>query len=154
MSISSGITWLLVVAGWGLTHVFSEARERRKEMRAQLDKLYELLFAIEKDARSFHRSECFDIVKASELILKLNTFERILTRILFVDNFIQNLIQLRRSITLDNFDLSIFSQQALDCDILHNIISACEDFEDAIEQYYLRKYPHTFPYIRFWLDQK
>ena len=77
MNFSGSLTLLAAVIGWGITHIFSEARERRKELRVQIDKLHELLYQIEKDAINFHCASKFEVAKNGDLITQLSTMERI-----------------------------------------------------------------------------
>lgn len=148
-SFSDGIPWAIAVIGWACTHLFSEARERRKEIRSLLDKAYEQLQKLEQDARAFHCSEKFDVAKSIDLTSRLFTMERTLQRIKIVnmDNLTPHIIGLRRSITLENFDKSSFLSQDSTSTILFGISAAAADLEDALEMQYARHYPNKFPYF-------
>lgn len=145
------VPWVVAVAGWGFTHIFSEARERRKEVRSQLDKCIEHLLALEKAAREFHMKAEYDPIKGYDLTTALNTFERRLYRIscLSTDSLTSRLIALRRSITLSNFDLSDFKTQDSSSEILGMIAEAAASMEDAVEAQYRARYPNNFPYFRW-----
>jgi hypothetical protein len=151
-----GIPWAIAVVGWAVTHVFSESRERRKESRAQMDKLYENLGTAVAEAYRFHTAAEFDTQKARELVAKVHRVERLLNRIGCFDQdaFVPGIIQLRRSITLNNFDKSEFEQQQADSEILEGIESASEEIEDEMERQYRFEYPSRFPFMRFRSGRK
>lgn len=143
--------WLLAILGWFATHFFSEARERRKEVRSQVDKLLDRLVKIEGFARDFHTSASFDEKISSELLSQLNRLEGVLGRIsrFDIDNFVGVLVHLRRSITLNNFDKSKFSTQSYGSQLLSEISGAIRDFEDELEGQYALSYPSKLPYFNW-----
>lgn len=147
----ASIPWIIAAIGWAFTHFLSEARERRKEVRSQIDKLYEQLYKIEQDARVFHCSPAFDAAKAGDVLSKIQIFERSMNRVpvFIIDNFTGPIIRLRRAITLKNFDLSDFVQQSQPSDILQDVFSASQDIEDEMEAQYRSNYHPNFPYFRF-----
>lgn len=154
-SLLEAIPWLVAIAGWGFTHVFSEARERRKEVRSQLDKSYEQLQKLEQESRSFHCAGSFDEAKSLELTSKVAVLERVLLRISIVDAEFLNplIVALRRSITLDNFEKSSFEQQTAASHILAEISHCSQELEGCLEQLYGQRYPNKFPYFKTdWLD--
>lgn len=150
-SFLEGIPWAIAVVGWACTHLFSEARERRKEVRSQLDKAYEQLQKLEQDSRSFHCAEKFDSVKSGDLTTRIFTFERTLQRIKIVrtDSLNPYIIALRRAVTLENFELSSFQPQQQTSPLLLEISAAAEDLEQALEHRYSCRYPNHFPYFTF-----
>lgn len=149
--VATAIPWIVAIVGWGFTHIFSEARERRKEVRAQLDKTIEQLLALEKAAREFHMAPEFAPIKAHDLTALIHTFERKLHRIscLNIDDLVGRIVRLRRAITLSNFDKSDFKAQTAESDVLGGIADAAADMEDAMESHYRARYPSTFPYFRW-----
>lgn len=150
-ALLSAIPWAVAAVGWGFTHVFSEARERRKEVRAQLDKAQERLLSLEKLAREFHAANTYDADKAAEIRLGVQILERKFHRIscLHVDSLVAYIIALRRAITLTNFDSSEFATQSPTSDILADISSTVLNLDDALEMQYIDAYPPSFPYFRF-----
>jgi hypothetical protein len=150
-SILEGIPWVIAVVGWFFTHAFSEARERRKENRAQLDKAFELLQSIEHDGRTFHCASNFEEEKSLALTSKILTLERKFSRIrcLRSDGLTPYIVALRRAVTLCNFDKSTFKPQLPTSEILTEISCAAADLEDAVEAQYSAQYPSTFPYFAF-----
>jgi len=146
-----GVPWAIAVVGWGVTHLFSEMRERRKEARSQIDKLYESLSKLTIEAHEFHSAAEFSGTQSRELIAKLHRLERMLSRIgcFDQDGLSPAIIRLRRSITLKNFDASDFKQQAAESEIFEAIDSAAEEVEDEMERQYRYAFPSQFPYVRW-----
>lgn len=145
------IALLLVIVGWFATHVFSEMRERRKEMRGQIDKLIVNLHKIEADTRSFHSAPAFDSVKANDLRVSLDRFERTASRMAVFnqDELARHYRLIRQGATLQNFEPSTFTPQPLDAALLMDFSDISWDIEDAMETQYAEQYPDSFPYFRF-----
>ena len=138
-----------VIAGWAATHLLSEARERRKEIRGQIDKIVERLQTLEDNSRAFHMGPSWEAPTHSSLIAEIDRVERVVDRVTAfkVDSLVPSLIRLRRAVTLRNFDHSNFKQQDLGSEILHYIASAVYDMEDEMEIQYRLRYPSRFPYF-------
>jgi hypothetical protein len=153
---TDAIPWIVAAVGWGATHLLSEARERRKEVRSQLDKVIERLSKIEENARSFHTALEFDQGKAASLLYEIDRLERSLTRIAKIDveTLIPVIVHHRRAITYKNFDRSSFTTQELGNELIGDINSDTQDFEDEIEAQYRRNYPSKFPYFRWTSGSK
>lgn len=147
------LTGLLVIAGWAVVHFLSEARERRKETRAQLDKLIERLFLLEKTAHDFFCSEKFDHSKA---VFIQSEIERIEARALrmftgkYTDALIPQIKFHRRSLTLNYFEDSSFKQQPSNSIFLQEITETTRDYEEALEYIYSLKYPYPPKLLSFF----
>jgi hypothetical protein len=144
------VTLVLVVLGWGATHVLSEARERRKDDRKRIDTSLELLDKAQTDAVNFHTSASFDSALSFSLIARLSKLERGLARLPLSNQDALNayIIRHRRAITLENFDASSFKQLSPTDILLSDINSSTADLENEIEQQYVIRYPSKFPYFR------
>ncbi len=155
MTLTEFFGAVLVIGGWAATHFFSEARERRKEVRSSIDKILEKIFEAEKTSIAFHVSSSFNEASRFDLQSQVNRIERQLNRMsaLKTDAFINFIVAFRRSITLNNFDPSNFQQQAASSYLLREISNACQDLEDEIEYQYDQRYPPKFPFIR-WKNNK
>jgi len=151
MKLSEGGTLLLVIIGWAATHFFSEARERRKEVRTRIDAAYKSLRDLQLAAEKFHTADFHDTVEARKLTAEIHWFQRSLSRISILDedDLAPFIIALRRAITLRNFDASGFVKQNEQSDVLTGIVDAVADLEDELERQYVRQYPVSFPYFRF-----
>lgn len=152
MSLGDGIPWAIAVGGWLATHVFSEGRERRKEVRAQIDKIHVYLSTFEIAARSFHAATSYDAKITSDLRAKINVLERLLMRVppLSMDDLHPYTIAIRRSATLQNFEPSTFISHDYDTELAQGITSAVQEMEDELERQYIRRYPNRFPYVWWW----
>ncbi len=148
---TDAIPWIIAAVGWGATHLLSEARERRKEVRSQLDKAIERLAKIEEASRSFHTAQQFDDGKAAVILYEIGRLERSLGRISQIDAeaLIPAIVIHRRAITYQNFDKSSFQTQQVGNELLSDINSSTQDFEEEIEAQYRRSYPSKFPYFRW-----
>lgn len=147
----NSIPWLIAICGWFVAHAFSEARERRKDIKAQIEKLHDRLSVIEKSAISFHTQATFDSGLARELTSQLDRVERAINRvqILSVAPLFPSIIAHRRSVTLRNFDASEFVQQEPNSELIHEITNTTFEIEDEIDRQYQYRYPSSFPYFRW-----
>lgn len=145
-----GIPWAVAVFGWGCTHLFSEARDRRKEIRAQLDKAYDQVQKLEQDSHVFHCAPSFDLVKSIELKTRVSSLKRTLKRIAIVNmrRLDPHIVALRRGITLQNFEQSNFCPQGVESTVLFGITHAAQKLEESLEAQYAAHYPQHFPFFR------
>lgn len=150
MSWLTAVPWIIAAAGWVVAHLLNEARERRKEFRALLDKIYDRLSKLERDAREFHMATAFMPRNSLDITSQIDAVERILHRIpvLQVDDLTSELIALRRSITLENFDSSTFVTQGETSEVLAEISDSVATLEERIEAQYENLYPHSFPFFK------
>ena len=135
-------TWLIVVAGWFVVHHLSRKRDQRKEVRERLDQFIIALRAIEEKAIQFHQSDSYKGDLARTLLFDI---QRIISKLKRhpLDSFeiAPNLLkELRRAITLKNFDPSKFACQPANCYIFSNIANAVDVIEDQLEKEYERIY--------------
>lgn len=131
---------------WG-AHLFTEARERRKEFRSLLDKLSERLTKLEGDGRKFHTAAEYDEQLARGIDAEISRIERIVTRV--AEGILNaEIIEHKRALTLENFDRERFQQQAAHSDLVASIEEATIEYEEALEREYRLRYPSTFPFFR------
>lgn len=151
MKWQDAIPWIIAVIGWFAAHAFSEARERRKDAKAQIEKILEKLSNIEKLGISFHTNEVHDPAKARELTSEIQKLERSLNRIQILDfqSLKYPIIAFRKSITLNNFDAGSFLKQTDTSNLIQEICDATFDLEDEIDTQYQEHYPSTFPYFKW-----
>lgn len=144
------ITWLLVVLGWIVVHFLGEARERKKEVRAELDSIYDAIHDSRRMARNFHCSDTFDGVLARDVLVGLESIERRLLRMRFFDDreIAPGIVRLRQAISLRNFTKSEFSKQDENSEILGDISFYSEELIDELENVFRQHYPDRFPYYR------
>lgn len=139
----------LVIFGWFATHYFTEIRERRKELRSALDKTCARLWDIETEAREFHMRDTFDESESRKLVRSMQQLHKQMTRLsrMECESSMVAFLAWRQAISLDNFELSTFSRQSAECELLVNIGACTMELEDCIERRYLELYPPRFPYF-------
>lgn len=135
-------TWIIVVAGWFVVHRLTTKRDQRKEARESLDRFIIGLRAIEEQAINFHQSVSYKVDIARSLLFDIQRSFTKLKRHPFCSFEIGPSLQkeLRRAVTLKNFDPSNFACQPANSPILSNIANAVDDIEDLLEKEYERIY--------------
>ncbi|ADL56758.1 hypothetical protein [Gallionella capsiferriformans] len=138
-------TWLIVVAGWFVVHHLSQKRDQRKEARERVDQLVTAILSIEERAVRFHQSDSYQGDVARSLLFDIQRIIAKLKRHPFGSFVISPTLlkELRRAVTLKNFDASKFTRQEANSAILSNIADAVDDIEDQLEQEYERIYLST-----------
>lgn len=135
-------TWLIVVVGWFVVHRLTVKREQRKEARECVDAFVRTLRESEAKAISFHQGNVFKDDLARALVFDIQRAIAKLKRHPFASFNISpdSLIELRRAITLNNFDSSQFACQPANSLILSDIANAVDGIEDQLESEYERIY--------------
>ncbi|MGC5885696.1 hypothetical protein [Ralstonia pseudosolanacearum] len=142
------VTWLLVIIGWVVVHFLGEARERRKEVRSELDEIFAELREIETAACSLHCAEAFSGIDGRHVLVSLESAERRILRLRLYDDheFSRAIIALRQAISLENFSVGEFVKQDGDSPILDEISWTTGELIDALDSGYRMRYPERFPY--------
>jgi len=135
-------TWIIVVAGWFVVHHLSTQRDQRKEARERLDQFISALREIEEKAVQFHQSDSYKVDVARSLLFDIQRIIAKLKRHPFGSFVVSPDLQkeLRRAVTLRNFDPSKFSCQPANSSILSNVANAVDDIEEQLEKEYERNY--------------
>ena len=139
------VTWLIVISGWWLVNRQNNIREKRKEIRALIDKVLFLIDEIEQQAIHYHtKAEMSDEIAFQlkrGLHQKLRDKLKILNlREINTDSCSQPLKELRQAITLKNFDTTSFAQQNLSSNIITNIWFARDKLSQEVEKCFLKTY--------------
>lgn len=136
------LTPLLVVAGWYVVHQLTLKRDQRKEARERLDQFISTMRAIEETAIKFHQSDSYKADVARTLLFDIQRMIARLKRHPFGSFVVSPNLQkeLRRAVTLKNFDPSKFACQPANSSILSNVANAVDDIEDQLEEEYERIY--------------
>lgn len=144
------LPWLVAAFGLVVTHLLSEARERRKESRAQLDKIVERLQSLEHQGFKFHTATAFDFAAARTIETEVAAIERRVVRLLpqAAKSLEEIIIDHRQGMTLKNFDASTFVPQLAGSAVLSEISATTAEYEEALEAAYVSQYPPHFPYYR------
>jgi hypothetical protein len=148
--IAGALPWFVAAIAVFVTHLLSEARERRKELRLQLDKAIERLLALEERGKKFHSSSVFDEVEARSIEVEISRFERLIQRLLghFPPNLAEAVISHKRAFTLFNFTKDGYEQRAPSSPLIAELTNSTVEYEDQIEAIYAEMYPRNFPYFR------
>src|SRR4051794_25377630 len=110
------VTWLLVVIGWYFVNRTNNQRETRKELRSAIDEFQMFLDQIETNAVRYHTSDTADVEVA--MTLKRDLHRRLPARInrleargLEIKDLGKTVVELRKAVTLENFDSHKFIKQ-------------------------------------------
>lgn len=119
-----------------MVHLATLSRERRKERRDIAKSAIDALTVLATEARDFHSAATFDSNNADIVIYKTQRIVRSLQRLPLskLDLPISKMVRLRKSISLNNADLSSFSTQRTQSPILQEIRAAIDDLVDSIEE--------------------
>ncbi len=133
----------IAVAGWLVNEFLSSRRDLRKELRAEVDLLLEALEIMEQDAVDFHTAIAGSAASKVKILRGLTRIGRSLPRLrakgLTRLKAEQAMMQVRRAITLENFD-SDFVTRAPDDKILADVMAAVGELHDQIEDAYSDRY--------------
>ncbi|NOQ64704.1 MAG: hypothetical protein GQ582_09355 [Methyloprofundus sp.] len=138
------VTWLIVIAGWVFVNQQNNLREKRKEIRSLIDNLHVQLDDIEKKAVKYHTDEgtkelAFQLKR--DLNQKLRSKLKILElRDLDLKKSSTYQKELRKAITLNNFDTNNFKSQLFSSEIIKDIWLAKDKLSHEIELCFSRKY--------------
>jgi len=138
------VTWLLVISGWLLVNHQNNVREKRKEIRAILDKTQSFLDEIEIEAIKYHTSQessdsAFQLKRNLNQKLR-NKLDILKLRNLNVEKCYPYLKTLRQAVTLENFDTSSFKPQNLSDDLIKNIWLAKDKLSQELENSFAIRY--------------
>lgn len=136
------ITWALIVLGWVTVHYLTLTRERQKEIRELKSKLIERILDVESRSISFHQASNYNQDEARSLVAEIERVSSAIARkplsILAIEPKV--VTQFRRSITLKNFDQSIFTSQAANSRLLNDISLRTEALTNVLEEAYANRY--------------
>lgn len=135
------ITWLTVICGWFIVNRQNNHRELRKETRSTVEELKERLEKLEQTAITFHSSE-FDSSKSKDIVREIKRVSQIISRlkVLSDEDLSEATKNLRRSITLKNFDKSSHKCLSEDSPVLDSIYRTITELIDDIEYGFSRRF--------------
>lgn len=136
------ITWALIVVGWVTVHYLTLTRERQKEIRELKSKLIERILEVESRSISFHQASNYSQDEARSLVAEIERVSSTIARKPLSTLAIEPKVvaQFRRSITLKNFDQSIFSSQSANSRLLSDISLRTETLTNVLEEAYANRY--------------
>lgn len=134
--IASIVTWIVVLIGWYVVHSKALERDRRREKREACREICEALEELQSAALDFHTSNQFSLRDSTDLgysveqvVLKLQAKP--------IDELKlpkSKIIAIRQRITGRNVDLSDFSPQAADSEIIMDIRAAISEVTRYLDQ--------------------
>lgn len=140
---SQWITWILVFFGWLVINYQHNKREDRKELRAIVDDLKNRIYSLEERAVQYH---CTNEVKLSESNQIKLDIQRLISDIrlqgLFSSEQTTKIFKdLRRAITLNNFESATHKALPSDHLILSEIHESIDELIELIETTFRARYP-------------
>lgn len=140
--ISQAITWLLVIIGWYIVDGRQNARETRKELKAELDSLITAIECIVDSATTFHTASQQDKSASSNIKYRLRVVSNgiSLLKARGVNIKSEFLVKFRQACTLNNFDTNRFRQQPPNSMLIHNIQSTGQDLIFSLQRTFISKY--------------
>ena len=136
------ITWVLIIVGWVTVHSLTLTRERQKEIRELKSKLVKQILDVETRSISFHQASNYSRDESRSLVAEIERVSSAIARKPLSSLAIEPKVvtEFRRSITLKNFDQSIFSSQSADSRLLNDISLCTETLTNALEEAYGNRY--------------
>ncbi len=129
------VTWLLVFLGWGVVHLATLNRDRRKEKRDVSANVCKNLLELQADAIDFHTGQVFEVRKSTDIAQQVERVAIQLQKCPLQELQIPvgRIVALRQRITRQNIDPTSFTPQPADSNLIFEIRNAVTDVISAIE---------------------
>jgi predicted nuclease with TOPRIM domain len=135
------LTFITVITGWVIVNWQNNKREERKELRSSLNDIVTNIEALEEDAIRYHTSLDRNIPLEKSITLKITRLSAKVRYLRFESESLKsNFIELKKSITLDNFETSRFSQQTPESDLIDSISYSSDQLKDSLEDEFSKLY--------------
>ena len=138
------VTWLIVILGWAFVNHQNNLREKRKEIRSLIDSVNVQLNEIELLAIKYHTNEAteelaFQLKRSlsQQLLSKFKVLELRGFKIGSCDTYRK---QLRKSVTLKNFDTNDYQVQGFSSEIVKDIWLTKDRLTHEMEKCFSRNY--------------
>jgi hypothetical protein len=142
---TSLITLITVIFGWIIVNWQNNRREERKEVRSSLSSIIEEITSIEDLATTYHSADSRDRDNEKLINQKITRLSAKIRHLRFESIEVNNLfIELKKSITLDNFETSKFIQQSPHSEIIDSINLYSEQLQDLLETEFSNNFRGTF----------
>lgn len=136
------ISWLLVIVGWLVINSQHNRRETRKEIRAALNDLYEMLNEIEDDAFKYHTGGG-DAALSRKIKRRVGQLHS-RVNLAFINTIDtrcgSEIAAFRKAVTLQNFDTVSHTALPITDPMFENITGTRERLVIALEQAFLNRY--------------
>lgn len=144
---TSLLTLITVITGWIIVNWQNNKREERKELRSSLNEIISSIENLEEDAIRYHTSLERTVNLEKTITLKITRLSSKIRYLRFEsDSLKRSFIDLKKSITLYNFETKRFSQQTLESDLVEDINYASDQLKDALENEFSKLYRGPFRY--------
>lgn len=136
------IAWVIIIFGWLVIHFLSATRDRHKDIRESIHRLFNTILEIESKAVKFHQSINYDQEAARSLLTEISRLIESISQdpLNHMPQPLQQVKQFRRSITLRNFDLSNFHPLPPNSPHIAKITLATDELKSAISLAYSTRY--------------
>jgi hypothetical protein len=140
-------TWGILVLGWIVGNRYANQREKRKEIRLQLDGYWERIDDLECLAIKYHTTELTDneLKTLSRKIVSAISRNYTMINRLHLDPADEEQaiilhVDLKKAITLNNFDSADHAILPVDNELLEEISNACTEITNFLEYSFIEKY--------------
>jgi hypothetical protein len=128
------VTWALVIIGWLIVNWQNNRREERKEIRAALTKIFEDVSALQDEAITYHTSARRNFNLETKIVMMESRLSEHLSYLrIRSSSYTSEYSKFVDSITLDNFESSVFFRQAPSSIIVESIRDTSSELESALE---------------------
>lgn len=132
---TSLLTPATVIFGWLIVNWQNNKREERKELRSALTEIIESTEVLEDAASRYHQADERNRKLEKELNLKIIRLSAKIRYLRFESEEVKYaFIELKKSITMDNFETSRFAKQDVDSDIVESIYFSADSLKDRLEE--------------------
>jgi hypothetical protein len=127
-AVAQVVTWLLVITGWVIINYQHNKRETRKEVRAQINRLRDMLGELEELAKQYHTAAQHSEPEAKRIKLMLQRVSYELEYLNLLDRIDRDIsmIALRKAITYHNFDSQKHVSQDLGGELMAGIYASVD----------------------------
>ncbi len=141
------VTWVIVIIGWFIVNHQHNARIKRNEIRTLVDDIQQLLKDIENNAIQYHTQADRTHAERLSFLLKQQLNTGLTDKLGLLNELGINLEQcwpiqkeLRKAITLNNFDSDHFRQQSYSSNIVMETALYKNQLSREIERAFSQKY--------------
>lgn len=138
---TSILTPITVILGWIIVNWQNNKREERKELRSALTEIIDHTVLLEDSASRYHQADERNISLEKEINLKITRLSAKIRYLRFESESIKlAFIELKKSITLDNFETNKFKKMDFDSDIVESIYISGDFLKDKLEDEFSKLY--------------
>ncbi|WP_223630183.1 hypothetical protein [Pseudomonas atacamensis] len=138
---TSLLTLITVITGWIIVNWQNNKREERKELRSSLNDIGAAIETLEEDAVRYHTALERNKPLEKSITLKIARLSAKIRYLRFESDLLKlNFIELKKSISLDNFETNRFCQQTPESDLVDCISYSSDQLKDTLEDEFSKLY--------------